>query len=173
MLKAFYAFNLKFFFLFFILLWIFFPTLFSIWTIWIRASSISNDFPYSIQKENLGSASVEKNMQSVWLKLIYFITQLFYFISEYSIPIAHAGHMKEKYFNIQNLLQKIYYEVHQWSTHVDLDVIALLTGLQKGFTKNSVVSYVNGTSEHECKRNSRIKEGTFVWSKKPISWFNF
>jgi len=51
-----------------------------------------------------------------------------------SIPLAHAGHMKEIYANIQGLLNKICYEDHQWNIYADLKVVAMLTRLQ-GHTK--------------------------------------
>ena len=53
-----------------------------------------------------------------------------------SIPIAHAVHMKETYENMRNLLQAIKYEQFQWSICADLKVIAILTGLQGGYTKH-------------------------------------
>ena len=53
-----------------------------------------------------------------------------------SIPIAHTVHLKETYDNMQVLLQAIKYESHQWKICGDLKVIALLMGLQGGFTKH-------------------------------------
>lgn len=51
-----------------------------------------------------------------------------------SIPLAHAGHMKEckepSYF-----ATKIGYKEHQWNVCADLKVIAMLNGLQGRYTK--------------------------------------
>ena len=52
-----------------------------------------------------------------------------------SIPIAHAIHMKETYGNMQTLLEKIDYKKYAWNICGDLKVIALLLGLQLGYTK--------------------------------------
>jgi len=49
--------------------------------------------------------------------------------------LVHAVHMRETYENIQALLQKIYYEDHQWNVYADLKVTAMLTVLQGGYTK--------------------------------------
>jgi len=46
------------------------------------------------------------------------------------MPLAHVRHMKEIYANIQGLLNKIYYEDHQWNIYADLKVVAMLTRLQ-------------------------------------------
>ena len=43
--------------------------------------------------------------------------------------------MKETYQNMRILLQSIKYEDHKWHICADLKVVALLTGLQSGFTK--------------------------------------
>jgi hypothetical protein len=56
--------------------------------------------------------------------------------SKPSIPIAHTVHLKETYDNMQVLLQAIKYESHKWKICGDLKVIALLMGLQGGFTKH-------------------------------------
>lgn len=53
-----------------------------------------------------------------------------------SIPIAHGVHVKETYENIQNLLQCIDYSMYNWHICSDLKVVALLLGLQLGYTKN-------------------------------------
>ena len=53
-----------------------------------------------------------------------------------SIPFAHTVHMKETYENMRNLLKVIKYEQFQWSVSADLKVIAILTGLQGGYTKH-------------------------------------
>jgi hypothetical protein len=53
----------------------------------------------------------------------------------HSVSRAYAVHMKETYENLQVLLQKICFEEHRWNICADLGVIAVLTGLQGGYTK--------------------------------------
>lgn len=52
-----------------------------------------------------------------------------------SIPVAHSVHMKETYDNMKILLQKIKYHEYKWRICADLKVVAMLTGLQGGYTK--------------------------------------
>ena len=52
-----------------------------------------------------------------------------------SIPIGYAAHMKETYENMKQLLQCINYEQYSWQLCGDLKVIAILLGLQGGYTK--------------------------------------
>ncbi|UYV81646.1 hypothetical protein LAZ67_20001789 [Cordylochernes scorpioides] len=66
-----------------------------------------------------------------------------------SVPIAHASNMKETYENRKLLLKKIEYERYGWKICSDLKFVALLRGLQLGYTKF-------------CCFLSKIKEGIFV-----------
>jgi hypothetical protein len=52
-----------------------------------------------------------------------------------SVPLPHAVNMKESYENTKLLLEKIHYEKYKWNICGDLKVIALLLGLQLGYTK--------------------------------------
>ncbi|XP_048852601.1 uncharacterized protein LOC125720773 [Brienomyrus brachyistius] len=52
-----------------------------------------------------------------------------------SIPVGYSAHMKEPYENMSLLLQKIRYQEYNWSICGDLKVVAILTGLQSGYTK--------------------------------------
>jgi hypothetical protein len=52
-----------------------------------------------------------------------------------SIRLAFAAHMKESYDNMKFLLTMIQYGKHSWSVCGDLQVIALLLGLQLGYAK--------------------------------------
>lgn len=52
-----------------------------------------------------------------------------------SIPVGYAVHMKETYDNMKQLLRCIKYDQHHWQLCGDLKVIALLMGLQGGYTK--------------------------------------
>ena len=40
-----------------------------------------------------------------------------------SIPIAYSTKLKEEYYNIKTVLQRICYEEHQWSICVDLEMV--------------------------------------------------
>jgi len=51
-----------------------------------------------------------------------------------SIPIGHSVH-NESYENTKILMEAIYYDKFKWQICGDLKVIALLLGLQHGFTK--------------------------------------
>jgi hypothetical protein len=52
-----------------------------------------------------------------------------------SIPVGHSVHNKEPYENMKILMQAINYDTFKWQICGDLKVIALLLGLQQGFTK--------------------------------------
>jgi len=52
-----------------------------------------------------------------------------------SVAIAHAVGLKESYETMQLLLKSVEYERYLWHICADLKVVALLTGLQLGYTK--------------------------------------
>ena len=52
-----------------------------------------------------------------------------------SIPVDHSVHNKESYENMKILMEVINYDKFKWQICGDLKVIALLLGLQQGFTK--------------------------------------
>lgn len=52
-----------------------------------------------------------------------------------SIPIAYSGILKESYENMQLILDLIKYKEYNWKVCADLKVVAILLGLQGGFTK--------------------------------------
>ena len=52
-----------------------------------------------------------------------------------SIPIGNSVHSKESYENMKILMEAINYDKFKWQICADLKVIALLLGLQQGFTK--------------------------------------
>ncbi len=52
-----------------------------------------------------------------------------------SIPIAHTVSMKESYDSMSLILQAINYKKYDWKICTDLKVIAILLGLQAGYTK--------------------------------------
>jgi hypothetical protein len=52
-----------------------------------------------------------------------------------SIPVGYAVNMKESYDNIKLLLNCVNYKKCQWQLFGDLKVVAVLLGLQQGYTK--------------------------------------
>lgn len=52
-----------------------------------------------------------------------------------SIPIGHVSNIKESYESMKKILHLIDYDIHNWKICADLKVIAILCGLQGGYTK--------------------------------------
>ena len=52
-----------------------------------------------------------------------------------SVPLSHAANMKESYESMKLLLGKIKYDEFKWKLCGDLKVVALLLGMQLGYTK--------------------------------------
>lgn len=52
-----------------------------------------------------------------------------------SVPVGHSVHMSESYSNMELLLRNLKYKDHNWMICGDLKVIALVLGLQGGYTK--------------------------------------
>ena len=52
-----------------------------------------------------------------------------------SVPLAHAANVKESYESMKLLLGKIKYDEFKWKLCGDLKVVALLLGMQLGYTK--------------------------------------
>jgi len=76
-----------------------------------------------------------------------------------SVPLAYATNMNETYKNLKILLEKIQYEKYCWTICCDLKVIALLMGLQLGYTKFCCLL---------CEWDSRDKKNHYIkweWSK--------
>jgi len=53
-----------------------------------------------------------------------------------SVPIAHAVKTKENYETMVNLLERINYKSYVWKICSDLKIVAMLCGMQGGYTKN-------------------------------------
>ena len=51
-----------------------------------------------------------------------------------SVPLAHAGNMKGSYESMKLLLGKVKCDEFKWKL-CDLKVVALLLGMQRGYTK--------------------------------------
>jgi hypothetical protein len=52
-----------------------------------------------------------------------------------SIPLAHSTNLMESYESMKLLLGKIKYDKFKWKSCGDLKVVALLLGMQLGYTK--------------------------------------
>jgi len=77
-----------------------------------------------------------------------------------SVPLAHAADMKESYESMKLLLGKIKYDEFKWKLCGDLKVVALLLGMQLGYT--NYCCYL-------CEWNSRDKKNHYVnilWPKR-------
>jgi len=77
-----------------------------------------------------------------------------------SVPLAHAANMKESYESMKLLLEKIKYDEFKWKLCGDLKVVALLLGMQLGYTKYCCFL---------CEWDSRDKKNHYVnklWHKR-------
>lgn len=52
-----------------------------------------------------------------------------------SLPIAHSVTLKETYENVKILLTSVKYDEHKWLICGDLKIIAIILGLQSGYSK--------------------------------------
>ena len=80
-----------------------------------------------------------------------------------SIPVAHSVILKETYANLQFILNKIKYNENNWLICADLKVVAILSGLQAGYTK--YMCYL-------CKWDSRARDkhyDTKEWPERTSS----
>ena len=77
-----------------------------------------------------------------------------------SIPVPHAFGIKESDDSMKQLLQYLKYDTYKWNICVDLKVIALLLGLQLGYTKCTCFL---------CEWDSRDKAHHYVKRIWPLS----
>lgn len=70
-----------------------------------------------------------------------------------TIPLAHAVKVKESYESMSTLLGLLDYKNHNWKICADLKVVAMLTGLQQGYTKHCCFL---------CKWDSRARQDHYV-----------
>lgn len=52
-----------------------------------------------------------------------------------SVPIAYSATIKESYENLKTILTSVQYNNHKWHICADFKIVAMLTGLQPGYTK--------------------------------------
>lgn len=76
-----------------------------------------------------------------------------------SVPVAFAARMKETYENIKFLLNRVNYAEHRWNLCADLKVVAILTGLQGGYTKHCCFL---------CEWDSRARDRHYQQQKWPL-----
>ena len=74
------------------------------------------------------------------------------------VPLAHAAKMKESYESMKLLLGKIKYDELKWKLCGVLRVVALLLGMQLGYTKCYCFL---------CERDSRDKKNHYVNKLRP------
>lgn len=77
-----------------------------------------------------------------------------------SVPIGYAVHMKETYANMKLLLEILQYKKYDWQICADLKVVAILLGMQLGYTKYCCFL---------CEWDSRAKKDHYkrkVWPKR-------
>jgi hypothetical protein len=69
-----------------------------------------------------------------------------------SVPLAHAADMKEFYENMEVLVGKIQCEKYNWNICGELKIIALLFGLQLGYTKFCffLCEWDSGDTKYHC-----------------------
>ena len=70
-----------------------------------------------------------------------------------SVPVGYAAHMKEAHENMQQLLKHIQYSRYNWNICGDLKMVAILLGLQLGYTKYCCFL---------CEWDSRAKHSHYV-----------
>ena len=76
-----------------------------------------------------------------------------------SIPIAHSVELKETYTNMELLLDRIQYRKHSWKICADLKVVALVLGMQLGYTKYCCFI---------CEWDSRARDVHYVTKDWPL-----
>lgn len=75
-----------------------------------------------------------------------------------SIPIVHSVTLRETYENLTFIMDRINYKDHQWLVCADLKVVAILSGLQCGYTK--FMCFL-------CKWDSRMKSEHYSRTQWP------
>lgn len=79
-----------------------------------------------------------------------------------SVPVGYGALVKESYDTMKRILQYIKYEQHRWSICGDLKVIAVLLGMQPGYTKYCCFL---------CEWDSRARQSHYIvkdWTKRVL-----
>ena len=75
-----------------------------------------------------------------------------------SVSVAHSVALKETYENLTYILECIKYNEHKWQIYADLKVVAILSGMQGGYTKYMCFL---------CKWDSRARAEHYTRSQWP------
>ena len=87
-----------------------------------------------------------------------------------SLPVAYGAHFKETYNILKLILEKVDYVKYKWQICADLKVVALILGLQTGYTKYCCFLCEwdsRARSDHYTKQNWPLRIG-FVLGQKNI-----
>lgn len=89
-----------------------------------------------------------------------------------SIPIAHAVNTKETYDTMVKLLKCIKYEEHDWKICSDLKVVAMLCGLQGGYTKYCcfLCKWDSRACEHHYRRKEWPERIEFILGENNVKY---
>ena len=79
-----------------------------------------------------------------------------------SIPVTYAPSTKETYTTMNNILVEVDYKKYQWEVCGDFQVIAVLLGLQAGYTKYSCFLCEWDT----CARGTHCSRKHWPWNEK-------
>ena len=86
-----------------------------------------------------------------------------------SIPVAYSVHNKESYEN-KILMEAINYDKFKWQICGDLKVIALLLGLQQGFTKYCCFICEWDSRDHSFITQERTGLPENLWNQESKMW---
>ncbi|KAL4705358.1 hypothetical protein ACJJTC_006844 [Scirpophaga incertulas] len=89
-----------------------------------------------------------------------------------SVPVAYGAHLKETYDILKHILEKVNYEEHKWHVCADLKVVALILGLQTGYTKYCCFLCEwdsRARSNHFIKQNWPLRSGFVLGQKNVIN----
>lgn len=75
-----------------------------------------------------------------------------------AVPIGHSVYLHEEYEDIKRVIDLLQYHMHKWIICVDLKMVCLLLGQQRGYTKYPCFL---------CMWDSRAREKHWVQSKWP------
>ena len=89
-----------------------------------------------------------------------------------SIPLAHSVTLREKYENVNLVLQLISYDQHKWIICVDLKMVCFLLGQQSGYTKYPCFLCMwdsRAKNEHWIRKEWRKRQNLIVGSANVIN----
>lgn len=78
-----------------------------------------------------------------------------------TIPLAYSTDTKETYQKMEEILQLVDYQTHQWRICCDLKVVAMLCGMQGGYTK-----YMCFMCQWDSRFNKKEQYGKHDWAPR-------